>query len=55
MTRLVLLTLVSGTRTILSVDNGGLQTNPPIFFDGGQSMYFNYSPWPADYARIPGP
>jgi len=31
----------------------GLSTNPPTFFDAGRSMYFNYSPWPADYARAP--
>lgn len=31
----------------------GLSTNPPVFFDGGRSMYFLYAPWPADYARAP--
>lgn len=31
----------------------GLSTNPPTFFDGGHSMYFLYSPWPADYVRAP--
>ena len=40
-------------RTTFNTDT--LSTNPPIFFDGGQSMYFNYSPWPADYARVAGP
>jgi hypothetical protein len=49
-------TLVFGTtHPMLNVDNGGLLTSAPIFFDGGQSMYFNYSPWPADYARVAGP
>jgi hypothetical protein len=31
----------------------GLQTNPPIFFDGGGSMYLLYAPWPANYVRAP--
>jgi hypothetical protein len=31
----------------------GLSTNPPTFFDGGHSMYFLFSPWPADYVRAP--
>ena len=31
----------------------GLSTNPPIFFDAGRSMYFLFSPWPADYVRAP--
>ena len=42
-------------QTRLITDDGGLDTNPPIFFDGGQSMYFLFSPWPADYARVAGP
>ena len=29
----------------------GLSTNPPTFFDAGRSMYFLYSPWPANYVR----
>ncbi len=48
-------TLAFGTQTFLNVDNGGLQTNAPVFFDAGRSMYFNFSPWPADYARVAGP
>ena len=48
-------TLVFGTHPMLSVDNGGLLTNPPVFFDGGQSMYLVFSPWAADYARVAGP
>ena len=31
----------------------GLQTNPPVFFDAGRSMYFLYAPWPANYVRAP--
>jgi hypothetical protein len=31
----------------------GLQTNPPIFYDGGRAMYFLYAPWPASYVRTP--
>jgi hypothetical protein len=31
----------------------GLQTNPPVFFEGGRSMYFLFSPWPANYVRVP--
>jgi hypothetical protein len=31
----------------------GLQTNAPIFFDAGRSMYFLYAPWPANYVRAP--
>jgi hypothetical protein len=40
-----------GAPTSLAVP--GLQTNPPTFFDGGRSMYFLYSPWPANYVRAP--
>lgn len=40
-----------GSPTWLAV--AGLQTNPPTFFDGGRSMYFLFSPWPADYVRAP--
>jgi hypothetical protein len=29
----------------------GLTTNAPIFFDAGRSMYFLFSPWPANYVR----
>lgn len=32
---------------------GSLTTNPPTFFDRGASMYFLFSPWPANYARAP--
>ena len=32
---------------------GSLSTNAPIFFDGGRSMYFLFSPWPANYVRAP--
>jgi hypothetical protein len=32
---------------------GTYQTNAPIFFDGGNAMYFLYSPWPANYVRAP--
>ena len=35
------------------LDVPGLSTNPPTFFDAGRSMYLNYAPWPADYARAP--
>jgi len=31
----------------------GLQTNPPIFYDGGRAMYLNYAPWAATYVRAP--
>ena len=29
----------------------GLTTNAPVFFDAGRSMYFLFSPWPANYVR----
>jgi len=34
------------------LEEPGYQTNPPIFFDGGKSMYFLYAPWPARYVRL---
>jgi len=45
----------------ITFDNGSpmwlqvalLSTNPPIFFDAGRSMYFNFAPWPASYVRAP--
>jgi len=33
------------------LETGSLSTNAPIFFDGGRSMYFLFSPWPANYVR----
>jgi len=35
------------------LETGSLSTNAPIFFDGGRSMYFLFSPWPANYVRAP--
>jgi hypothetical protein len=39
----------------LVVSGGALTTNAPTFFDSGHSMYFVYSPWAADYVRLPRP
>jgi hypothetical protein len=36
----------------LVVNGGGYTTNLPVFYGGGNRMYFN-SPWPADYVRMP--
>jgi len=43
----------AGAGTPMWFQVAGLSTNPPTFFDGGRSMYFLYSPWPADYVRAP--
>jgi hypothetical protein len=37
----------------LRLERPMFQTNPPIFFDGGRSMYLLYAPWPATYVRVP--
>ncbi len=38
-------------RSPAGLSSPGLQTNAPIFLDGGNAMYFLYAPWPANYVR----